>query len=391
MIRKKISRALGFSPREEIQKHSPRQETNSGILGHVMVFVSLAIIFQVVFTGGNYMSGIISGILEITVHPIFKFLAEFVIFPFSDSIFNSIYMGIATALELIFAYLLLFYIMLAIMEDSGYFMKASYMSDRFMQSLGLNGRAFIPLMMGYGCTVTSIYSTKLLGKEKERFAVGALSTFMPCTARTASIFGLISGFFGQYIAIVIYIVDLVLVFFVGKIINNILRIPSLSSVMEPPKMRIPSFGHVIKKSLLNLKEFAVFVIPILLVSNVAVGILTEMGVMQSIALSLKPMMDIFGLPPMAAVPLLFGILRKELALAMLVQVAGTIDFSTIFTVRQMLVYSIIMMIYVPCVSAMASLFKEFKPVQAFAIIVFNLIVTVIVGILANVLLSFFIL
>jgi ferrous iron transport protein B len=270
-------------------------------------------------------------------------------------------------------------------------MKASYMSDRFMQSLGLNGRAFIPLMMGYGCTVTSIYSTKLLGKEKERFAVGALSTFMPCTARTASIFGLISGFFGQYIAIVIYIVDLVLVFFVGKIINNILRIPSLSSVMEPPKMRIPSFGHVIKKSLLNLKEFAVFVIPILLVSNVAVGILTEMGVMQSIALSLKPMMDIFGLPPMAAVPLLFGILRKELALAMLVQVAGTIDFSTIFTVRQMLVYSIIMMIYVPCVSAMASLFKEFKPVQAFAIIVFNLIVTVIVGILANVLLSFFIL
>jgi len=391
MIRKKISRALGFSPREEIQKHNPKQGSGSGILGHVMVFVSLAIIFQVVFTGGNYMSGIISGILEITVHPIFKFLAEFVIFPFSDSIFNSIYMGIATALELIFAYLLLFYIMLAIMEDSGYFMKASYMSDRFMQSLGLNGRAFIPLMMGYGCTVTSIYSTKLLGKEKERFAVGALSTFMPCTARTASIFGLISGFFGQYIAIVIYIVDLVLVFFVGKIINNILRIPSLSSVMEPPKMRIPSFGHVIKKSLLNLKEFAVFVIPILLVSNVAVGILTEMGVMQSIALSLKPMMDIFGLPPMAAVPLLFGILRKELALAMLVQVAGTIDFSTIFTVRQMLVYSIIMMIYVPCVSAMASLFKEFKPVQAFAIIVFNLIVTVIVGILANVLLSFFIL
>jgi ferrous iron transport protein B len=298
-------------------------------------------------------------------------------------------MAIATSMELIFAYLLLFYIMLAIMEDSGYFMKASYMSDRFMQGLGLNGRAFIPLMMGYGCTVTSIYSTKLLGKEKERFAVGALSTFLPCTARTSAIFGMIGGFFGQYIAIIIYAVDLVLVFFVGKIINNILRIPSLSSVMQPPKMRMPSPDHVIRKSLLNLNEFAVFVIPILLVSNVAVGILTELGIMQSSALVFKPIMDLFGLPAIAAVPLIFGILRKELALAMLVQVAGTLDFTTIFTAKQMLVYSLITMIYVPCISAMASLFKEFKPIQASSIILFNLIVTVIVGVLANMVLSLF--
>ena len=390
MIRNAISKALGFSRREEIQKHiNPKQEPHSGILGHIFVFVSLAIIFQIVFTGGNYISGIIGGLLNATIHPLFNWLESVVVFPFSVSIFSSIYMAIVTTMQLIFAYLLLFYILLALMEDSGYFMKASYMSDRFMQSLGLNGRAFIPLMMGYGCTVTSIYSTKLLGKEKERFAVGALSTFLPCTARTASIFGLISGFFGQYIAIVIYVVDLVLVFFVGKVINNILKIPSLSSVMAPPKMRIPNLSHVMKKAILNLEEFAVFVIPILLVSSVIVGIFTEMGVMQGIAMSLKPMMDIFGLPSIAALPLLFGILRKELALAMLVQVAGTVDFSTIFTVKQMLIYSLIMMIYVPCVSAMASLFKEYKPVQAIAIIVFNFMVTLVVGVLANVALSFF--
>ncbi len=360
-----------------------------GILGYAMLFAALAIVFQIVFAGGGWISEWMGEGFETYVHPLFDAVSAAAVFPYSETIFTSAYTALMVSSQIVLAYILIFYIMLALLEDSGYITRVSYLTDLLMQRIGLNGRAFIPMLLGYGCTVPTVLSTRLLGTEKERFMVSLLSTFLPCAARAAVIFGLVGAFFGPQVALAVYAFDLVLVFFVGRVMNSILPMPNIGMIMEMPSFKVPSLRSIAVKSYARVMGFVAFALPIIIVSSIILDVLNEAGMLTGIKEIFTPIVALFGLPSIVIIPLILGILRKELALIMLAQFAGTTDFAALFTPKQMIVYSIITMVYIPCIATIAALVKESGWKRTAAITGINLLTALVIGIVANYVLSFF--
>src|SRR4030043_33868 len=106
--------------------------------------------------------------------------------------------------------------MLAALEDSGILTRVAFMLDSGMHQMGLHGKAIIPIILGYGCSVPAIYATRIMGSRRERLLTGLAITFAPCAARTIIIFGLVAKFMGIWWALSLYAVDLLLMFGIVK-------------------------------------------------------------------------------------------------------------------------------------------------------------------------------
>ncbi len=382
VVRAKRHKGISFAERlDELATH--------GIFGYLMLFAALAVVFQIVFAGGGWISEAMGLGFEAYVHPVFDAISSVVVFPYSETVFTSAYTALMVSAQIVLAYILIFYIMLALLEDSGYITRVSYLTDLFMQRIGLNGRAFIPMLLGYGCTVPAVLSTRLLETEKERFMASLLSTFLPCAARTAVIFGLVGAFFGPQVALAVYAFDLVLVFFVGRVMNSILQMPSIGMIMEMPSLKLPSLRGMAVKTYARVIGFVAFALPIIVVGSVIVDLMNEAGMLNWAKEIFTPLVALFGLPSIVIIPLILGILRKELALIMLAQFAGTTDFAVVFTPKQMIVYSIITIVYIPCISTIAALVKEIGWKRTAAITGINLLTALVIGIAANYVFSFF--
>ena len=114
--------------------------------------------------------------------------------PIENIIWNGAFTGFVAGVTLIIPYVLPFYLILAFIEDSGYLTRISFMLDRGMHKLGLHGKAVIPLILGYGCNVPSVYSCRIMETPKQKTRLAYLVTLIPCTARMVVILGLVATF-----------------------------------------------------------------------------------------------------------------------------------------------------------------------------------------------------
>ena len=149
--------------------------------------------------------------------------------------------------------------MLAILEDSGYMARAAFVMDRAMRAIGLPGKAFIPMLVGFGCTVPAIMATRTLESKRDRFMTIFMSPFMSCGARlpvyalfTAAFFGSMAG----GIVFSIYLAGVVFAILTGLLLKHTLFKGTHSPfVMELPAYHAPRFGHIIKSAWLRLKVY----------------------------------------------------------------------------------------------------------------------------------------
>jgi ferrous iron transport protein B len=141
--------------------------------------------------------------------------------------------------------LMALYMMLAILEDSGYMARAAFVMDRFMHTLGLHGKSFLPLILGFGCNVPAIYATRTLGNQKDRLATALLSPFMSCGARLPVYVLFASIFFPHRAGLVvfgIYLLGIMVAVFAGLLVKNTLLKDNEGSyfVLELPPYRVPT-------------------------------------------------------------------------------------------------------------------------------------------------------
>ncbi len=372
--------------------------TTSPLTGIPLLIGVLGIIFAFLFYGGNVLSTLFSDLWAAYLSPL---IDGFIFWIFGSGQVGKILIwgfdaGILAALAVGIPYVLTFYFLLAFLEDTGYLNSVAFLTDRLMHKFGLHGRAIIPLVAGAGCNVPAIIGTRVLTTMRERTIASTLITLIPCSARTAVILGAVSLFVGWKPAVAIYVIVIALVFLVGIGLNKVMPGSSTGLVMEMFPFRAPLISNILKKTWHRFKDFVFVAFPIVLVGSLVLGALYETGYLWKLAAPLSPVVEGWlGLPAVAGLTLIFAVLRKELALQLLVTLAvvmyggGASNLLLFMSPAQLFVYALVNTIYIPCVATIAVLGRELGWRRALAIMAFTIMLAIIIGGIAFRLIGYF--
>ncbi len=347
------------------------------IFGYFTLIISLFLIFYLIFKFGNFVSGYLESFFELIKNGFLKLnINETLKKILWDGIGEGIIGGISIALP----YLIPFYILLSILEDSGYLSRMAFFTDSFMHFIGLHGKAFFPLILGFGCNVPAVLGSRILETKKQKFMTATLATLVPCSARTIVIIGLVGIFLGFKYVLIVYIIDIIIIILFGKLLSILVPGKSYGLIMEIPPLRKPSTKIVLKQSWFRIKDFIYFAFPIIVFGSFLLQILDLTNLLNSFVNLISPFFISFlGLPPLTSIPLIFGILRKELTLIMLFSLFGTTNVLSFMTPKQIIIYSLITLFYFPCVATFAVLRKEIGLLNAILIAVFEMIFAFLLG------------
>jgi ferrous iron transport protein B len=266
--------------------------------------------------------------------------------------------GIAAGVAIVLPYLLPFLFGLGLLEDIGYLPRVAFLMDSFMHRIGLHGKAIVPFILGYGCNVPAVMSTRTLEEPRDRYLAAALATLVPCAARLAVVFGLVAFYLGPLAALGLYLFNLVVIAVTGRILSKLMPEDTPGLILEMPPYRVPTLKNVLSKSWFRVREFVVEAWPLLIIGSAVLSILNYLEVVHIFNSLVRPITWSLGLPSSTGVPLIFGILRKELSLVMLGQALGTIDFASALSSTQMIVYATFVMFYLPCLATLSTLKRE---------------------------------
>jgi ferrous iron transport protein B len=300
--------------------------------------------------------------------------------PLGSILWNGAFTGFVAGVTLVIPYVLPFYIMLALIEDSGYLTRISIMLDRGMHKLGLHGKAIIPLILGYGCNVPACFSCRIMETSKQKLMAAFLVSLVPCTARTVVILGLVAAFVGIWWALALYVFDMVLIILLGRIAFKLIPGESVGLIMEMGSYHVPSASVVLKQTWARTKSLLWVVFPAYIMGSAALQAFYAAGWLNAINDALSPItVEWLGLPAAVGVLLIFGIVRKELTILMLAVIFQTTNFASIMSPVQLIVLALVTMIYIPCLAMILSLAKEFGWKKASAITVFEVTFAIFLG------------
>jgi len=264
--------------------------------------------------------------------------------------------GLAGGIAIVLPYLVPFLTGMAVLEDLGYVPRVAFLMDGLMHRIGLHGRAVIPFVLGYGCSVPAVMAARMMESPRDRYVTAFLASFIPCAARTTIVFALVGYFVGPLAALGFYLLNLLVIAVAGRLLLRFLPDVSPGLILEIPPYRLPDARATLGKVWFRLREFVVVAWPILIVGSVVLSLLEHFNLAGAVNGALAPITSaLLGLPPEVGVSLVFGILRKELTIVMLVQALGTTDFAAALTTAQMCVYTAFALFYVPCLATLATL------------------------------------
>jgi ferrous iron transport protein B len=360
----------------EVEQREPRRPslaerlwrlTTAPATGLPLLALVLAGIFGFLFYVGDWLSTGFSALWTAFASPVIRwpFLTLLGDGALSRTLLWGFDAGINAALAVGIPYVLTFYFLLAVLEDTGYLNAVAFLTDQLMHKMGLHGRAAIPLVAGAGCNVPAIMGTRVLGSMRERVIASTLVVLTPCSARTAVILGAVSLTAGWKPALAIYGVTFALALLTGIGMHHLLPGRGTGLVMEMFPFRRPGLLPILKKTWYRFYAFVVVATPIVLGGSIVLGGLYETGLLWKLAVPLRPVMEGWlGLPAVAGLTLIVAVLRKELALQLLVTLAmvqyGPQARNLLSFMRpdQIFVYALVNTLYVPCLATIAILGRE---------------------------------
>nr|WP_312213039.1 ferrous iron transport protein B [Clostridioides sp.] len=265
-----------------------------------------------------------------------------------------------------------FYFFMSLMEDSGYLPRLAALTDRLLSFFGLNGRAIIPMILGFGCVSMATITTRLLGTRREKvIATALLGLTIPCSAQLGVIAGMIAPLGGKYLAL--YVGTIVIVFVLaGTALNKILPGKSSDLFIDLSPVRLPKFSNVLVKTWSKTKMFIKEAMPLFALGAVIITVLDATQMLTWIQNAVAPITESFlGLPKEAATSFVMGIIRRDFG------AAGLTDL--ILTPMQTIVALITITLFVPCIAAIMLIFKERSKAEAISIWIGSFIVAFLVG------------
>jgi ferrous iron transport protein B len=302
-----------------------------------------------------------------------------------DLVVNGVLTGVGSVLSFLPTILMLF-LLLSILEDSGYMARAAFLMDKPLRRIGLNGRAFIPMMMGFGCTVPAVMSARSMNTQRDRRFTIMLTPFMSCGAKVPIYALFTRAFFGGQQVLVmsaLYLAGILVAIGAGLLLKRLVFHGDASPfLMELPKYRLPTVRNVARQMFDKGRDFVMRAFTVIFLATLAVWFL------QSFTFTLQPATSVqqsilgavaglvaplfapagFGNVP-AATAVLTGIMAKESVVSTLAVVSGVDAQSAqmLDAVRAVfpgtlaaVSYLIFVLLYMPCVAAFAAMRREME-------------------------------
>ena len=255
--------------------------------------------------------------------------------------------GLFVAIGVVLPAILALYLVLALLEDSGYMARLAVLLDAAFHRIGLHGYAIVPMVLSFGCNVPGVAATRTLETDKQRLlTMTLLSVFIPCGAQLGVMLSLIPQYTGY---ILLYLLAGFFVF--GAVLNRLIPGSSPEVAVDIPPLRRPRLANVATKLSVRIRGFMTTAVPFVLAGVGIVNLLYLGGVVDWLATALSPVLSgWFGVPRETVPALIAGFMRKDLAIAQLSAVSMS-PFQTVMSV-------VMVSIYFPCVATFAMLIKE---------------------------------
>ncbi|MGE5582127.1 MAG: ferrous iron transport protein B, partial [Bacillota bacterium] len=275
-----------------------------------------------------------------------------------------------------------FYLVLSILEDTGYLPRVATLVDRGMNSLGLNGRAVIPIILGFGCVTVATITTRLLGSEREkRIAIFLLGLAIPCSAQLGVISGLLAKVGPAYIILYVLVILAVLVL-TGSLLKMVIPGRTTDLLIDLPTLRLPRIDNVLKKTAVKSWGFLAEAAPLFALGSLLISILQITGILVGLQNFLTPLtVGWLGLPGKAAAAFIMGVVRRDFGAAGLSSLA--------MTPLQTVVSLITITLFVPCIASVMIIFKERSKREAVLMWLSTWVIAFLIGGIVHQLMKFF--
>jgi len=342
------------------------------IAGSIILMALIALLYFIVgkFAAGIVVDFLLNDFFGAIVAPQLKNAVVIIPYAFVRDIIMGDYglytMAVVPVIGLLLPILTVFFFVFGFIEDSGYIPRLSILLDRTFRKIGLNGKAVLPMVLGFSCVTMATISTRVLDNKRERFiAIFLLSLGIPCSAKLSIILAILAQVsFAGFLVVFGVIFSLTVV--TGIILNKMMPVETSNFIMEIPPIRIPSLKNVLSKtsyrSLLFLRE----AVPLFIISALGLFFADKIGLLTIIETLSAPVISGFlGLPPQFAESLIMGFIRGEAGVAVLKKMVD----SGVMNHAQLVVAMVVTILFIPCVTNFMLIIKEQGSQKALAIII----------------------
>jgi len=269
--------------------------------------------------------------------------------------YGLITMGLTYAIAIVLPVVATFFLMFGFLEDSGYIPRLAIFSDRLFRSMGLNGKAVLPMILGLGCDTMATMTTRILGTPKERLiAITLLALGVPCSAQLATIMGILGGI-SLWALLLLFGVVLSQMVLVGFLAARVLPGDRSDFILELPPIRLPRMRNLVTKTALRVRWYLGEAVPLFLVGTALLFLLDRAGALQFLTRLSRPIVTgALGLPPESAGVFVMGFLRRDYGAAGLFKMAQEGSLTGV----QSVIALTVMTLFVPCVANLLMIIRE---------------------------------
>jgi ferrous iron transport protein B len=296
--------------------------------------------------------------------------------------------GLIGLTGIVVPYMIPLVMLLVTLEQAGLMHRIAFVVDRGFHQIGLHGGVAVPFLLGLGCNVPAISGAARATSGRERVIASVLISFVPCSARSAIILAIAGKYLGAGGVFGIFALTLILIAVMGRLLSRGDREPGPGQVPEIPPYAMPTGRILLAETWDRTSDILTIVTPLLVGGSVVLALLTHVGADSVINTLLTPVTVWWlGLPLALGVPLLFGVLRKELSLLMIYQALGTQEIGNLLDSVQITVLLLFLTFYIPCVSTFAVMLRTIGRRNALFSVSISVGVALLVAVVARLLLS----
>ena len=266
--------------------------------------------------------------------------------------------GLIGLVGIVVPYMIPLVLLLVALEEAGIMQRIAFVVDRGFHKIGLHGGIAVPFLLGLGCNVPAISGAARASSGRERVIASVLITFVPCSARSAIVLALAGKYLGGAGVLAIFALTIVIIAVLGRILVR--RDPETGpgQILDIPRYALPKWRALLAETWTRTSDVLTIVTPLLIGGSVVLALLHHVGADSVINTLLTPVTSWWmGLPVVLGVPILFGILRKELSLLMIYQALGTFDVGSLLNWIQIMTLLLFLTFYIPCISTFAVMLK----------------------------------
>lgn len=288
--------------------------------------------------------------------------------------------GLIGLIGIVIPYMIPLVMLLVALEEIGIMQRIAFVVDRGFHHIGLHGGVAVPFLLGLGCNVPALSGAAKATSGRERVIASLLITFVPCSARSAIILALAGKYLGGLGVFAIFALTIIVIAVMGRLLARRHRDIGPGQVQEIPAYALPQWRTLLRETWGRTQDVLTIVTPLLVGGSVVLALLHHVGADTFINAMFTPITVWWlGLPVVLGVPILFGILRKELSLLMIYQALGTFEVGTQLDWIQITTFLLFLTFYIPCISTFAVMLKTIGRKEALVSVALSVAVALLIS------------